>query len=1050
MKSSPAKSFPRILTGAIAALLCGALPDAADAATFTWGNPTPGTGNFSDATKWFGGGGPTGVDATDVLLFGGDVGTVGVPTFYTATVDGPASPFLLNQLTFSGTTATPGTGPVQTIAGTVPLLFGGTNPTITQTGNAGLIIGAPIRLGANLIFGGNTVADDALHEKANITLNGTVSGNFNITKNGTSTFRFGSLGGTTVSDNTWFGTLAISDGTIRFNNNAYTAPTALRANPVVMNSATALLTTTFKPLGTGGTQDPESSLRFGVLSGVAGAVVEARRETAVVGAFDSVDMTITALTSGSFAGTLRNVNFGGGTGTNSTLNVRGTGTQTFTGTLDLAKDVRVGDIATIVIAGTSTLGAQISSASVILSGGTFRLDNSSNNIADRLRNGSSTSTGVETIGGGTFSLVGNAAGTLETVSRLQLGSAANSRSGALTINVTHTAAAAAVTALNFQAYARENAGAPYNTVNFTATDGAGGTIALGTAGASGARITFNTVNGTVFTVPVSNGLLSSTPAPDATTVGWATVNGTDFASYNVTNGITAVATVAAPIGTGTGVATTNAAITAGLSLSNTSGYALNSLKITPSAAGQTLDLASTGNLFTNAFLLTGTTDFAITATGGGALANAGGLAPRYFHVGNAMLTIAAAANGANGALVKSGVGTLALTNAANNSITQPVVINQGTLRATPGSSLPQGELRFRGGVLEIAGGGTFSRTLGFGVNRLTWSGIDAVGAPIGQEQGSGGFAAFGADATVDLTPVAGTDFTWEADGFVNSGHSLLFGSSRANAKVTWVDNINLTAVSQAVNYNARHFRAIDNPNSAADVAVLSGTISGTVRNDFLKTGNGELILAGNNTYSGATHIKEGTLRVNGSNTNSFLTDVSDGATLGGSGSVAGVQVELNGTLAPGDLAGNASILSTSDLTFMGASAKLTIELGGTTAGGNGIAGYDRVNVTGGVRLAGAQLTGSLLNAFTPVPADLFFIVINDGVDAVQGTFAQASVVTIGARLFNISYAGNFTGNAATDSFTGGNDIVLRVVPEPGTAALALLGTIGFALRRRRA
>ncbi len=90
------------------------------------------------------------------------------------------------------------------------------------------------------------------------------------------------------------------------------------------------------------------------------------------------------------------------------------------------------------------------------------------------------------------------------------------------------------------------------------------------------------------------------------------------------------------------------------------------------------------------------------------------------------------------------------------------------------------------------------------------------------------------------------------------------------------------------------------------------------------------------------------------------------------------------------------------------------------------------------------------NGFTATPTDLFFIVINDGVDAVQGSFAQASTITIGAQLFNISYTGNFTGNAATDTFTGGNDIVLQVVPEPGTAALFLLGTLGLGLRRRRA
>ena len=92
-----------------------------------------------------------------------------------------------------------------------------------------------------------------------------VSGAGGLTKSGTSTYRFGSAGGTAFSDNTWFGALTINDGTIRFNNNADTAPTALRANPVVLNSATALLTTQFKALGTAAGQDPDSSLRFGTL-----------------------------------------------------------------------------------------------------------------------------------------------------------------------------------------------------------------------------------------------------------------------------------------------------------------------------------------------------------------------------------------------------------------------------------------------------------------------------------------------------------------------------------------------------------------------------------------------------------------------------------------------------------------------------------------------------------------------------------------------------------------------------------------------------------------
>lgn len=1046
MKYISTHRLPHILSGAIAVLLFGNAAESVQAATFNWVNIT---GNFSAAANW-GGTVPTGLDATDILVFGGDVGTTGLPTNYTATNDIAVNPFLLNKLLLQATTTTPGTGPVDTIVGAAALLFGGTNATITQNGTAAVVINEPITLGANLLLTGSPVVGaDTAHDKANVTFNGTLSGNFDITKSGTSTFRFGSAGTAGIPDNTWFGTLTISDGTIRFNNNAYTAPTALRANPVVLNSATALLTTQFKQLSTAlptpSGFDPDSSLRLGTLSGSAGTV-EARRETATANVFDSTDITITALSSGSFAGTLRNNQSGGGS-TSGTLTLRGVGTQTFTGILDLAKDVRVGDIATMVIGGSASLGGQLSNAAIILGGGTLRLDNTAISNPNRLRDGATTSTGVETIGGGTLSLVSNAlASVQETVSRLQLGSSGNSRSGAVTINVTQNAASG-ISSLTFQSYARDSAGNPYDTVNFTAKNGSGTTIPLGAA-TDGARVSFN------FVVPTFNGLLGNTGA-NVTAVGWATVNGTDFAAtgaQGIVPAITTPTTDAALLGTTTGSATLNAVLAGNLTLSNAGGYSVNSVKITPTAPGQAINLSTTGNLFTNAFLLAGTTDFTINSTGGGGIADAGGAAPRYFQVASAMLTVNASVGAAGGAIVKSGAGTLVLTNTSNIAVGSPVVINEGTLRVNPATTMPAGELRFRGGVLEITGGGTFSRQLGPGVNQLTWSGIDATVVPnvaINQEQGSGGFSAFGANATVDLSPTTGTDFTWEDNGFVNSGHALLFGSTRANAMLTWVDNIGLTAVGQVTNYNARQFRAIDNPSSTNDVAVLSGTISGSVRNDFLKTGNGELILSGTNTFAGATLITDGTLRVNGSTATSFLTDVRDTGTLGGAGTVAGVQVEGSGTLAPGDLTAHTSILNTANLKFASGSARLAIELGGTSPGGNGVSGYDRVSVTGSVTLGGAQLTGSLLSGFNAGIADLFFIIINDGTDAVQGAFAQGSLVAIGSQVFNISYAGNFTGSAATNSFTGGNDVVLQLaVPEPGTASLLALGAMGLGMRRR--
>ena len=53
---------------------------------------------------------------------------------------------------------------------------------------------------------------------------------------------------------------------------------------------------------------------------------------------------------------------------------------------------------------------------------------------------------------------------------------------------------------------------------------------------------------------------------------------------------------------------------------------------------------------------------------------------------------------------------------------------------------------------------------------------------------------------------------------------------------------------------------------------------------------------------------------------------------------------------------------------------------------------------------------------------------------------------IGGKTFNISYSGN--AEAATSTFSGGNDVVLQVVLEPSVLALAAGGLAVLGWRRR--
>ncbi len=229
---------------------------------------------------------------------------------------------------------------------------------------------------------------------------------------------------------------------------------------------------------------------------------------------------------------------------------------------------------------------------------------------------------------------------------------------------------------------------------------------------------------------------------------------------------------------------------------------------------------------------------------------------------------------------------------------------------------------------------------------------------------------------------------------------------------------------------------IGNNNSSQ---TYSGALSGA-GGSVTKVGSGTQIFSGSNTYTGATTVSAGTLLINGSGVSAVQVNA---GTLGGTGTISNsVTVADGATVAPGS--GGVGTLSTQAFTLSGPTSTLAMEISGTGAGA-----YDRVNVTGAVNLNGnGQITLSLLS-YTPTVGDLLFLVVNDDVDAINGTLfglAQGTTFSAGGFNWQISY----TGDSVGDTFTGGNDLTLRAVPEPQTWALLGCGAMLLLIFRRRA
>ena len=396
----------------------------------------------------------------------------------------------------------------------------------------------------------------------------------------------------------------------------------------------------------------------------------------------------------------------------------------------------------------------------------------------------------------------------------------------------------------------------------------------------------------------------------------------------------------------------------------------------------------------------------------------------------------------NIAIVKNGANTQTFAGPAN-TYTGNVTVNTGTLVAggLPASTA-LGNPTLAGRTITVNTPGILSLTtnnvLGSGVGNANLPATILAGGTLTSTRYNvlGPITLNGATLTQSATD-AGSYEGYQFRGNVTVGGAAASTISTGNGKADHLNANTIFAVADATGSAATDL-TVSAPlrNQSGDFALAPGGLT--------KNGPGTMLLSAASTYTGATIVDAGTLLVSGSISASAAT-VNAGATLGGGGTLGAVTVNAGGTLAPGSSPG---ILSTGTVSLTSTST-LSIELGGSTV----VAGtdYDRLNVTGGVTLGGSTLSVTLLSGFEIHVNDTFLIVLNDGADAIGGSFAgitDGDTVSFGG--YDFTFDSTFDGNGDTNL----NDIALiSQVPEPGSFATLLAGIGMLAglqrFRRRR-
>lgn len=352
-------------------------------------------------------------------------------------------------------------------------------------------------------------------------------------------------------------------------------------------------------------------------------------------------------------------------------------------------------------------------------------------------------------------------------------------------------------------------------------------------------------------------------------------------------------------------------------------------------------------------------------------------------------TLSGAISG-NGAWIKSNTGMLTLK--GGNSFTGAVAVNGGTLYANASNAANNRALSGTSGITVNSGA-----TLRTSANALFgWDGTQEK--PIVVNAGGNLSADGGSDVGVGSVTLAGGTLA-------SSAPSTTWGSWRFDEAG---DVLGVTSDSTVSATNVKF------GNSAASINVATGAtlqFTGTVTDAtsggisyLTKNGSGTLVMAGANTFTGATAVNAGMVKVNGSLAAGSAVTVASGATLSGSGTIGGaITVQSGGTLAPG-----------ADVGALTAGGSVILSAGGTTA----------------IELNKATMTNDRINVGGTLTCDGSLVVVNiAGVLAAGDSFTIFQAPSVAGQFSSVSLPSLSSGLAwDTSGLYSGVITVVSTIP----------------------